>query len=123
METKTVRNLALVGVGAYLLANAAKNNQQAEGLGKPASKRKAKPKRKKKVKDSTCRTYGNWLSTEKDENRRSKAGSTLASKKCKTRAQIKKGTSKVAQISKLAKKIRKPGEEWKVAVRRASKQL
>lgn len=33
------------------------------------------------------------------------------------------GTSTVAKISKLAKKIRKPGEKWTTAIKRAAKEV
>lgn len=50
----------------------------------------------------------------------------MKTKKKTTKKTTKKkspGTSKVAKISKLAKKIRKDGEKWTTAIKRAAKQL
>lgn len=41
----------------------------------------------------------------------------------KKRKGSKGGSSKVAKISRLAKKIRKPGEKWTNTIKRASKQV
>ena len=77
-------------------------------------------KNKKPVKTNTCRAYGSWMSS-KDADKRKTGAGKLASKTCKTTSQIKKGTSKIAAISKMAKKIRKKDEAWQSAIKRASK--
>lgn len=47
---------------------------------------------------------------------------TMAKKTtARKKASPKRGTSKVAQISKKAKAIRKPGEKWLTAIKRAAK--
>lgn len=79
-------------------------------------------KRKKRVKSRHCRVYGSWMNTS-NPTRRSQGATKLGSKTCKTKKQIKKSTSKIVQISKMASKIRKPGEDWQSAIRRASSRL
>lgn len=88
---------------------------------KTKAKKKPAP-RKKKVKTSSCRVAGEQMNS-KNATMRKVGAKKLGSKTCKTKAQIKKSTSKVAEISKLAKKIRKPGETWQTAIKRASKQI
>lgn len=85
-----------------------------------ATKKKTKTRKVKNVKEASCRTAGHQMNAENPLLR--KAGAKkLGSKTCKTRAEIKKSTSKVAEISKKAKKIRVKGESWTNAIRRAAK--
>lgn len=87
-----------------------------------AVKKKTAKRKVKKVKTPSCRTAGHQMGS-KSTTLRSAGAKKLGSKTCKTKAQIKKSTSKIAKISKLAKKIRKKNEAWQAAIKRASKQL
>ncbi|MEQ9262683.1 MAG: hypothetical protein RLP14_05940 [Owenweeksia sp.] len=91
-------------------------------MARQTTRNKRKTRRKKKVKQASCRTAGHQMNSQKKVLR--KAGAKkLGGRGCKTKDDIKRSTSKLKKISRKAKQIRVKGESWTNAMRRAAKQV
>lgn len=77
--------------------------------------------KKKRVKKASCRSHGSVLSTSKNKKAKSTSAKKLGSKTCKTNASLKKSSTNMKALTSKAKQIRKTGESWQSAIKRAAK--